>query len=118
MVCLRADDGRRSEICRLATSMHLALETNTVHNRWHGVKGSCADCNQFTMEGFMHFLNPANWVKGVHSVGDAVMLLSDIVGYVFVILLVYLLIFKLIIPLVKCFVCPFSVVQCGGDSKK
>lgn len=117
MVCLRADDGRQSEVCRLATSVHLSLETQTVKNRWHGSQGSCIDCNQFTMQGFMHFLNPANWVKGVHSVGDAVMLLSDIVGYVFVILLVYLLIFKLLIPLFKCFVCPTSILSCGTEKK-
>ncbi|KAI6183495.1 hypothetical protein M3Y97_00495200 [Aphelenchoides bicaudatus] len=116
MVCLRADDGK-PELCRIATSVHVPLETQTLKNYWHNSKGYCADCNQFTMSGFMHFLNPANWVKGVHSVGDAVMLLSDIVGYVFVILLAYLLIFKLLIPLLKCFVCPASLIRCGTEKK-
>ncbi|KAI6219696.1 hypothetical protein M3Y95_01094100 [Aphelenchoides besseyi] len=117
MVCIRPDDGHAPEMCRLATSVHLSLETNTMDNRWHDVRGSCLDCNRFSVEGFMHFLNPANWVKGVHSVSDAVVLLSDICGYGFLILLAYLLIFKLIIPLIKCFVCPVSLFNCSQTKK-
>ncbi|KAI6232907.1 hypothetical protein M3Y99_00977700 [Aphelenchoides fujianensis] len=117
MVCIRPDDGHTPEMCRLATSVHMALETNTVQNRWRDARGSCLDCNRFTVDGFLHFLNPANWVKGIHSVNDAVMVLSDVACYGFLLLLAYLLIFKLMIPLIKCFACPGSLFSCSQSKK-
>lgn len=57
----------------------------------------------------MKFLNPANWTKGVTSLSDALMLLSDIFGYIFVIIVLYILLAKFLVPLIGCCFSPMSI---------
>lgn len=57
----------------------------------------------------MKFLNPTNWTKGVSSFSDALMLLSNIFGYIFVIIVLYIVLAKVVIPLIGCCFCPMSI---------
>ncbi|KAI1727931.1 type I membrane glycoproteins cell-cell fusogen domain-containing protein [Ditylenchus destructor] len=110
VVCLRPDDtDQNKELCRPVQSIQFDLEMNTVTNEWTDGLGHCADCNRITVEGFMKYLNPANWTKGVNSVSDALMLASDIFGYIFVFLVVYIVLTKILIPLISCLMCPVSL---------
>ncbi|KAI3422413.1 hypothetical protein GPALN_012926 [Globodera pallida] len=52
-----------------------------VQNEWSDAIGNCPKCNQISVEGFAKYLNPANWVRGINSVSDALILASDIFGY-------------------------------------
>ena len=69
------------------------------------------------MNGLADFLNPANWVKGVHTVSDAVVLFTHIATGIFVLLLVYLIVFKIIVPIISLCVCP-QFILCPTSSKK
>uniref|UniRef100_A0A915PHL0 Uncharacterized protein n=1 Tax=Meloidogyne floridensis TaxID=298350 RepID=A0A915PHL0_9BILA len=87
LVCLRPDDGELSrELCRPVQSVYYELEQNTMQNEWNEAIGACKQCNKISAEGFAKYLNPANWVKGIGSVSEALMLASDILGYLIVIL--------------------------------
>ena len=77
--------------------MYHELEVNTVRNEWSEAVGACKQCNQITAEGFAKYLNPANWTKGITSVSDALMLVSDIIGYFIAFMVVFLLDFALIL---------------------
>ncbi|KAF7636256.1 hypothetical protein Mgra_00004245, partial [Meloidogyne graminicola] len=108
LVCLRPDEGELSkELCRPVQSVYYELEQNIMQNEWNEAIGSCKKCNKISAEGFAKYLNPANWVKGIGSVSEALMLASDIIGYLIVILIFYVLLSKVIIPLFTCcFTCP------------
>ncbi|KAH7696051.1 CRE-EFF-1 protein [Aphelenchoides avenae] len=108
MVCIRPDEGPRdAEICRPVESVYDELETNTITNVWSNAKGNCPECNKLSMDGFMKYLNPANWTKGVSSISEAFMMASDIFGYLFVFLVFYVVLAKFVLPLLQCCFCPF-----------
>uniref|UniRef100_A0A915ETK0 Uncharacterized protein n=1 Tax=Ditylenchus dipsaci TaxID=166011 RepID=A0A915ETK0_9BILA len=111
VVCLRPDDADQTkELCRPVQSIQFELDIGvSVGREWRTGVGKCPECNAISVDGFMKYLNPANWTKGVHSVSDALMLASDIFGYIFVFLAVYIVLTKIVIPLVGCFLCPMSI---------
>lgn len=50
-MCLRPDDSNLSEeLCRPVQSVQVDLEVNTYRNEWTNGVGSCANCNQFTVD--------------------------------------------------------------------
>lgn len=57
----------------------------------------------------MKYLNPMNWTKGINSVSDALMLASDVFVYLLLLLILYCLIVKIIIPIASCCLCPAQV---------
>ncbi|KAL3101965.1 hypothetical protein niasHS_003374 [Heterodera schachtii] len=124
IVCLRPDDAELSrELCRPVQTVYHELEVNTVRNEWSEAIGNCPKCNKINAEGFAKYLNPANWVRGISSASDALMLASDIFGYLFVLLVFYFLIIKIGIPLINCCCmnspsCCFSCPSVGKVQKK
>uniref|UniRef100_A0A1I8BFN7 Phlebovirus glycoprotein G2 fusion domain-containing protein n=1 Tax=Meloidogyne hapla TaxID=6305 RepID=A0A1I8BFN7_MELHA len=118
LVCLRPDDGELSrELCRPVQSVYYELEQNTMQNEWNEAIGACKECNKISAEGFAKYLNPANWVKGIGSVSEALMLASDIIGYLIVILIFYVLLSKVIIPLFGCCFTCTPTYKCFGRKK-
>lgn len=130
-ICLRADSmSDIDSICKVIEYFESPLEIDLVEGKWHEMIGTCPTCNQVTFNGMMKFLNPAHWVKGISSLGDGVMVATDIVVYFLVLVILYLLITKIIIPvtvkviipLCECWICPCFAVccrgACGGSSKK
>lgn len=99
---------------------------NTVRNDWSNRIGSCANCNHFTVEvnkfnnnnknlfffflkGFMKYVNPMNWTKGINSISDAIMIVSNFFIYLLAAIIFYCLIVKIIIPIVTCCLCPMQM---------
>uniref|UniRef100_A0A914LL11 Uncharacterized protein n=1 Tax=Meloidogyne incognita TaxID=6306 RepID=A0A914LL11_MELIC len=118
LVCLRPDDGELSrELCRPVQSVYYELEQNTMQNEWNEAIGACKQCNKISAEGFARYLNPANWVKGIGSVSEALMLASDILGYLIVILIFYVLLSKVIIPIFGCCFACTPTYRCFGRKK-
>nr|CAD2147486.1 unnamed protein product [Meloidogyne enterolobii] len=118
LVCLRPDDGELSrELCRPVQSVYYELEQNTMQNEWNEAIGACKQCNKISAEGFARYLNPANWVKGIGSVSEALMLASDILGYLIVILIFYVLLSKVIIPIFGCCFTCTPTYRCFGRKK-
>ncbi|CAB3405205.1 unnamed protein product [Caenorhabditis bovis] len=118
-ICLKADEmAERDSICRVIEYHESPLEIDLVEGKWHEMIGSCPTCNQVNFNGMMKFLNPAHWIKGISSLGDGVMLVTDLVVYLGVLIILYLLITKLIIPLVRCWVCPTTFCCSSSSSSK
>uniref|UniRef100_A0A1I7U2J2 IgGFc_binding domain-containing protein n=1 Tax=Caenorhabditis tropicalis TaxID=1561998 RepID=A0A1I7U2J2_9PELO len=118
-ICLRADSmADIDSICHVIEYFETPLEIDLVEGKWHEMVGSCPTCNQISFNGMMKFLNPAHWIKGISSIGDGVMIATDIVVYLGVLIILYLLITKIIYPLVQCFVCPVSLCCKGGSSSR
>lgn len=139
----RPDDAELSmELCRPVQSIYHELEVNTVRNEWNDAVGDCPKCNRISAEGFAKYLNPANWLKGIGSASDALMLVSDLFGYfVFILVmkwlillllyitvfnfipfqLLYFVIFKIALPLLGCCCltpsCPTSKAFCKNSNK-
>ncbi|EGT52328.1 hypothetical protein CAEBREN_12198 [Caenorhabditis brenneri] len=122
-ICLRADSmADIDSICKVIEYFESPLEIDLVEGKWHEMIGTCPTCNQVTFNGMMKFLNPAHWVKGISSLGDGVMVATDIVVYFLVLVILYLLITKIIIPvtvkviipLCECWICPCFAVCCRG----
>lgn len=103
------------KICHVIEYFESPLEIDLVEGKWHEMIGTCPTCNQINFNGMMKFLNPAHWIKGISSIGDGVMIATDIVVYLGVLCILYLLITKIIVPLVRCWVCPMSIF-CNGSS--
>ncbi|CAO4364345.1 unnamed protein product [Caenorhabditis nigoni] len=115
-ICLRADSmADIDSICHVVEYFESPLEIDLVEGKWHEMIGTCPTCNQINFNGMMKFLNPAHWIKGISSIGDGVMIATDIVVYLGVLCILYLLITKIIIPLVRCWVCPMSICCSGGS---
>ncbi|CAA91123.1 Protein kinase domain-containing protein [Caenorhabditis elegans] len=115
-ICLRADSmADIDKICHVIEYFESPLEIDLVEGKWHEMIGTCPTCNQINFNGMMKFLNPAHWIKGISSIGDGVMIATDIVVYLGVLCILYLLITKIIVPLVRCWVCPMSIF-CNGSS--
>lgn len=114
MICLKADETRDEDsICRIIDFHEVPLEIDLIEGKWHELVGSCPNCNQVNFNGVLKFLNPAQWIKGITSLGDGVMLATDLVVYLGVLIIVYLLITKLVLPIVQCFMCPISCATKG-----
>ncbi|CAD6198229.1 unnamed protein product [Caenorhabditis auriculariae] len=119
MICLRADEMQeRDALCKVVEYHESPLEIDLVEGKWHEMVGSCPTCNQVNFNGIMKFLNPGAWIKGISSLGDGVMLVTDLVVYLGVLIVLYLLITKLIIPLVRCWACPLSFLSSSSSSSK
>ncbi|CAI5441099.1 unnamed protein product [Caenorhabditis angaria] len=119
MICMKADEmSDRDAICRVIQYHESPLEIDLIEGKWHEMIGTCPTCNQVNFNGVMKFLNPAHWIKGISSLGDGVMLVTDLVVYLGVLIILYLLITKLIIPLIRCWVCPMSFCCSSSSSSK
>ena len=97
-ICLRADSmADIDSICHVIEYFESPLEIDLIEGKWHEMIGTCATCNQINFNGMMKFLNPVRWIKRIRSFGDGVMIVTDIVVYVGVMCVLYLLITKIII---------------------
>ncbi|VDK51925.1 unnamed protein product [Anisakis simplex] len=84
LICLRADDERpQTEVCRIVPFREEPLEINLLENTWKELEGHCAECNKITVNGFLTNLNPLNWVSGVSSLSNFIMMVSDMLVYLF-----------------------------------
>uniref|UniRef100_A0A8R1DHW2 Protein CBR-EFF-1 n=1 Tax=Caenorhabditis japonica TaxID=281687 RepID=A0A8R1DHW2_CAEJA len=120
-ICLRADSmADIDSICHVIEYFESPLEIDLVEGKWHEMIGTCPTCNQISFNGMMKFLNPAHWIKGISSIGDGVMLATDIVVYLGVICIFYLLVTKIILPLIRCWMNPVSCccILCPSSSSK
>ncbi|CAI2340745.1 unnamed protein product [Caenorhabditis sp. 36 PRJEB53466] len=116
-ICLRADSQADVDsVCHVIEYFESPLEIDLVEGKWHEMIGTCPTCNQINFNGMMKFLNPAHWIKGISSIGDGIMVATDIVVYFGVLCILYLLITKIIIPLAKCWMCPCSISFCCFSS--
>ncbi|KHJ75432.1 hypothetical protein OESDEN_24952 [Oesophagostomum dentatum] len=80
--------------------------------------GSCPSCNQINLTGLSKYLNPMSWVNGVSSLGEFVMMVTDILVYVCVLVVVYVVLTKIVIPICKCWICPMYIMTHRSKSSK
>ncbi|KHJ91258.1 hypothetical protein OESDEN_08880, partial [Oesophagostomum dentatum] len=102
MICMYADEQREEQaVCRIVDYHETPLEIDIEHNTWHEMVGSCPSCNQINLTGLSKYLNPMSWVNGVSSLGEFVMMVTDILVYVCVLVVVYVVLTKIVIPICK-----------------
>ncbi|TMS34084.1 hypothetical protein L596_001736 [Steinernema carpocapsae] len=107
MICMRPDESPEERAnCRIIAYRENPLIVDLIHNSWSELVGHCPECNQLSMDGFIKYLNPINWVKGVNSVADLIMMVSDVGAYVGCLLVSYFLITRCLLPLLRCWLCP------------
>ncbi|XGW12759.1 hypothetical protein V3C99_013428 [Haemonchus contortus] len=112
MICMYADEQREEQaVCRIVQYYETPLEVDIEHNTWHEMVGSCPSCNQINLTGFSKFLNPMSWVNGVSSLGEFVMMATDVLVYVCVLVVIYVVLTKIIIPICKCWICPMYILS-------
>lgn len=58
-----------------------------------------------------------SWVNGVSSLGDFVMMATDVLVYVCVLVIAYVVLTKIVIPICKCWICPMYVMSKSTTSK-
>lgn len=105
MICLRADDDSDEDICRVIAFKEVPLEINLLENTWKEIDGHCPDCNKVTMNGFLSNLNPMNWANGISSISNFVMMITDVVVYIIILLVIYFVLTRCLIPICRCTLC-------------
>ncbi|KHJ91465.1 hypothetical protein OESDEN_08671 [Oesophagostomum dentatum] len=119
MICMYADEQREEQaVCRIVDYHETPLEIDIEHNTWHEMVGSCPSCNQINLTGLSKYLNPMSWVNGVSSLGEFVMMVTDILVYVCVLVVVYVVLTKIVIPICKCWICPMYIMTHRSKSSK
>lgn len=117
MVCLRPDDSpATSEVCRPVESIQDELARVDIANNWADQVSKCPECNPINMEGIMKYLNPMAWTSGVSSISDFIMMLTDILVYFSIFIVVYVIISRCIVPIMRCCICPS--IPCYSRGKK
>ncbi|KAK6025020.1 hypothetical protein OSTOST_09091 [Ostertagia ostertagi] len=118
MICMYADEQREEQaVCRIVQYYETPLEIDIEQNTWHEMVGSCPSCNQINLTGFSKYLNPMSWVNGVSSLGEFVMMATDVLVYVCVLVVVYVVLTKIIIPICKCWICPMYILSQATHTK-
>jgi len=105
-ICISADDYNRK--CHQIDFYSTPLHMDTSRYEWFARVGNCDDCNQLTMKGFLRNLNPMQWINGVDSFNDAIMIATDIIVYVLILLFIFIFITKCLCPLYQCFICCYG----------
>ncbi|VIO93530.1 Uncharacterized protein BM_BM2400 [Brugia malayi] len=120
MICLHADNdnsNEQEEICRIIVFKEVALEINLLENTWKEIDGHCPECNKLTMGGFLSNFNPVNWANGISSVSNFVMVITDVVVYIILLLIIYFILTRCLIPCLKCAFCfPSGPLCCSFSS--
>ncbi|CAI4231774.1 unnamed protein product [Auanema sp. JU1783] len=112
MICLRSDEQREeSSICRIVEYHESPLEIDIDESTWHEMVGRCPSCNQINLGGITKYLNPMSWVNGVSSLGEFVMMATDVFIYVAILFVFYVVLTKIIIPIMKCWICPLYIIS-------
>ena len=78
----------------------------------------CATSLTRNKTSIFRYLNPMSWVNGVSSLGDFVMMVTDILVYVCVLVVVYVVLTKIVIPICKCWICPMYIMTHRSKSSK
>uniref|UniRef100_A0A1I7YXN1 CA domain-containing protein n=1 Tax=Steinernema glaseri TaxID=37863 RepID=A0A1I7YXN1_9BILA len=108
LICIRPDESaEEKELCRIIAYRENPLIVDLVHNSWSELVGHCPECNQISMDGFIKYLNPVSWVNGINNIQDFIMMVTDMVVYIVILLVTYVLLVKCLFPLVQCWLCPF-----------
>ncbi|KAL6734467.1 hypothetical protein Aduo_005005 [Ancylostoma duodenale] len=119
MICMYADEQREEQaVCRIVLYHETPLEVDIEHNTWHEMVGSCPTCNQINLTGLSKYLNPMSWVNGVSSLGEFVMMATDILVYVCVLVVIYVVLTKIVIPICKCWICPMYIMSQSRPKSK
>ncbi|CAI5453464.1 unnamed protein product [Caenorhabditis angaria] len=119
MICMKADEiADQNAICRVIQYHESPLEIDLIEGKWHEMIGTCPTCNQVNFYGIMKFLNPAYWIKGISSLNDGVKQITELMVYIGVLIILYIIITKIIIPLIRCWVCPMSFCFSFSSSSK
>lgn len=59
-----------------------------------------------------------SWVNGVSSLGEFVMMATDILVYVCVLVVIYVILTKIVIPICKCWICPMYIMSQSRPKSK
>ncbi|VDP14611.1 unnamed protein product [Onchocerca flexuosa] len=120
MICLHADNGSsEQEICRIIAFKEVALEINLLENTWREIDGHCPECNKLTMGGFLSNFNPINWASGISSISNFVMMITDVIVYIILLLIIYFILTRCLIPCCRCAFCfSTSSLCCSFNSPR
>ncbi|VDM61905.1 unnamed protein product [Angiostrongylus costaricensis] len=110
MICMYADEQREEQaVCRIIQYYETPLETFAF---------TSGEPRPFHESKFFRFLNPMSWVNGVSSLGEFVMMATDVLVYVCVLVVVYVVLTKIVIPICKCWICPMYIMSHSESKSK
>lgn len=118
-VCIHPLDRLKDEICKWLLFEMVALDDKeTPQNGLTAQRGQCDDCNEITVQNFLHYLNPLQWFNGISSPAEALAMGVELLFYGALVLIAIALCRRLACPIVRWAVCGGEPCWPAGGATK